>query len=253
MSRLIHPFRRSVPGEFVRQSPDAANPPTFFLLLSDMSHRVAAAAQAQQWSEEDLADAELLKAAWPRMRAWYRWFNATQAGPVPGSYRWRGRDPTSSRELNPKTLTSGLDDAPRASHPSDDERHVDLRCWMALAARALATIGSNLGLPPKEVRPFLADAAWLEDFGTLNALHLDEASGEYRDWGRHTEDVALQRPMRTLEDGRQVAVNGELRRVVTGEQPQPQLVPQVGWRLLDGYEDMWGWPFRTCLPAQSRP
>ena len=222
----------------------------------------------------------------PSPRAWYRWFNATQAGPVPGSYRWRGRDPASSRELNPKTLTSGLDDAPRASHPSggcslcmgvaitlvwleqllpgrhptgpagfggladlcsewpssapaDDERHVDLRCWMALAARALATIGSNLDLPPKgaqrwwgllpcmgtgenlryavkeqkavlyspmhpcaaptgsrplhlipppctEVRPFLADAAWLEDFATLNALHLDEASGEYRDWGRHT-------------------------------------------------------------------
>lgn len=26
---------------------------------------------------------------------------------------------------------------------------MDLRCWMALAARALATIGANLGLPPK--------------------------------------------------------------------------------------------------------
>lgn len=34
-----------VPAEFVRQSPDAANPPTFFLLLSDMSQRVAAAAK----------------------------------------------------------------------------------------------------------------------------------------------------------------------------------------------------------------
>lgn len=26
---------------------------------------------------------------------------------------------------------------------------MDLRCWMALATRALATIGSNLGLPHK--------------------------------------------------------------------------------------------------------
>lgn len=33
--------------------------------------------------------------------------------------------------------------------------------------------------------------------------------------------------MRTLEDGRQVPVNGELRHVVTGAPPQPQLVPQV--------------------------
>jgi hypothetical protein len=26
---------------------------------------------------------------------------------------------------------------------------LDLRCWMALATRALATVGSNLGLPRK--------------------------------------------------------------------------------------------------------
>lgn len=34
-----------VPAEYVQQAPDAANPPTFFLLLSDMSQRVAAAAK----------------------------------------------------------------------------------------------------------------------------------------------------------------------------------------------------------------
>lgn len=43
----------------------------------------------------------------PRLHVWYQWFNTTQIGPVPLSYRWRGRNPNEIHQLNPLTLSSG--------------------------------------------------------------------------------------------------------------------------------------------------
>jgi len=144
----------------------------------------------------------------PRLDRWFRWYNTTQAGPVPGSYRWRGRDPSAQNELNPKTLTSGLDDYPRASHPSDDERHVDLRCWMAVAARTMSRIEARVlgGSPSASAASssYAALADRLEDYGTLKALHWDSSRRVFADYGLDTPDVVL-------HDGRRVVeTNGSL-------------------------------------------
>lgn len=209
-----------VPPEFVVQDPAHANPPSLFLpvlamvrqLGSEDSHGVGVAEAAEL--------RQFLATAWPRLEAWFRWFNTTQAGELPTSYRcaclearalnagvkkwwvddscllshvtclvaallvarWRGRNDSTPLELNSNTLTSGLDDYPRASHPTSAERHLDLRCWMvskaktkmragqplcilslkcatlmcwqALASQAMANIGSVLGLPIERTAPY---------------------------------------------------------------------------------------------------
>lgn len=119
------------------------------------------------------------------------WFNTTQRGPVPSSYRWRGRDATTNKELNPKTLTSGLDDYPRASHPTENERHVDLRCWIATAADALSKLADLLG---RDGYKYEETFEYLSDEELLDGLHWSEYAKVYADYGLHTDSVELRRP-----------------------------------------------------------
>ncbi len=51
-----------VPAEFMVQNPDAANPPTLFLVLADMAREVAAAAASGNWTQDSREDAEFLQA-----------------------------------------------------------------------------------------------------------------------------------------------------------------------------------------------
>lgn len=124
-------------------------------------------------------------------QAWFNWFNTTQKGALPGSYRWRGRDPHTVRELNPKTLTSGLDDYPRSSHPDDEEHHVDLYCWIAVAADAMARLARVLG---RDGYRYEKTAEYLSDNDLLDSLHWSEFAGVYADYGLHTDGVRLERP-----------------------------------------------------------
>lgn len=169
--------RAQVPPEFVVQRDTNANPPALLFAFEMLLN-----------SPEAHNDIPYFQRAFPRLLKLLEWLNNTQAGKLPGSYRWRGRDAAGRNELNPKTLTSGLDDYPRASHPTDDERHVDLRCWMALASRVLARMAELVGHPSDGLA---AMAHRLSNNKELDELHWSPISESYCDYGLHTDRVKL--------------------------------------------------------------
>lgn len=173
-----------VPEEFVTQRNTNANPPTFFLTLQHILKR-----NKRELSENGRLN--VLERLYPRLQAWFNWFNITQRGEIPGSYRWRGRDPHTNRELNPKTLTSGLDDYPRASHPTDLERHIDLRCWIALASQTMTDIADIL---ERQSHKYYETSEYLSHSQLMDQLHWSTYAEAYFDYGYHTDSVQLKRP-----------------------------------------------------------
>lgn len=176
-----------VPEQFVTQRNTNANPPTFFLTLKTILNKHSHALMAK-------GRLSTLERLYPRLEAWFSWYNATQKGEILGTYRWRGRDGTGNKELIPKTLTSGLDDYPRASHPTDQERHVDLRCWIAFAAGVMADLAHLLG---RDDAKYWETHYYLSDNSLLNELHLSPFTQTYSDWGLHTDAVTLRWPLNT--------------------------------------------------------
>ncbi|XP_004065937.1 mannosyl-oligosaccharide glucosidase [Oryzias latipes] len=177
--------RSKVPAEFVVQQNENANPPTLFLVFQDLIEQLAS-------HPDDAALQPTLpffRQLFPRLKTWFEWYNTTQKGPRPNSYRWRGRDKDTNLFLNPKTLTSGLDDYPRASHPSVDERHVDLHCWMALSSGVMASIAQLLG---EDYQDYKLTHDVLSDNNLLDELHWSEQLKAFSDYGNHTQAVSLQ-------------------------------------------------------------
>ncbi|PSS26953.1 Mannosyl-oligosaccharide glucosidase [Actinidia chinensis var. chinensis] len=141
------------------------------------------------------------------------------------SYFWHGRDNTTVRELNPKTLSSGLDDYPRASNPSEEERHLDLRCWMFLAADCMYSISKLLGKEKELGKEYGSTVKLLSDFDLLNQMHFDDAYGAYFDFGNHTEKVRLS--WREVEGTNHYASRELVREVL--ERPKLRFVPHIGY------------------------
>ncbi|XP_075989113.1 mannosyl-oligosaccharide glucosidase [Anticarsia gemmatalis] len=197
-----------VPKEFVVQSNAAANPP---MLLIQLAHFVRT---RPHMFAVNSPHRNTLDRMFTRLQAWYQWFQTSQKGEEATAYRWRGRE-DDNLQLNPKTLTSGLDDYPRASHPSDIERHVDLRCWMFAAADAMTTIADIL---QRDSTKFESTLYQLGDEDLLNELHWSPHTQTYADYGLHTDGVRLvrQQPKSPSESVRVV-------RTVTAP-PVPRLV-----------------------------
>jgi len=144
--------RSRVPREFLAQHKDNGNPPTFFLTVKKLLNKAVALGAAHEddaaGEHVDLAAASadserqllssFLHNAYPALERYFQWYQRSQAGVAPNSFRWRGRTEN-------HTFTSGLDDYPRSRFPSDDELHVDLLSWMAMAAGVLADVADFVG------------------------------------------------------------------------------------------------------------
>ncbi|KAJ3042810.1 Processing alpha glucosidase I [Rhizophlyctis rosea] len=193
--------RSKVPQEFQTQYPHFANPPTLILAVSKYIERLRAAREHPEVTIDEtntiastsdlniltrghLIDQTLatsyLDNVYEKFKTQYSFFRRTQWGNIEDygrnpkggeGYRWRGR-------TNQHTLTSGLDDYPRASPPHEGELHVDLISWVAFYARTLRAVAEEIGREG-DVKRFLEDEGNL--LRSLDELHWNEKSQSYCD------------------------------------------------------------------------
>jgi mannosyl-oligosaccharide glucosidase len=143
--------RNNVPREFQTQHPHHANPPTMLTVIQMFLDRLQGVVPYHGADSIHLKDKtrgkEWLSRIYPKLKKHYGWWTRSQAGhmrhyQIPGTsqpigFRWRGRTPK-------LTLTSGLDDYPRAQPPHPEELHVDALSWVFLMSKTLRQIGACL-------------------------------------------------------------------------------------------------------------
>ncbi|KAG7390199.1 hypothetical protein PHYBOEH_007073 [Phytophthora boehmeriae] len=172
--------RRRVPAEFLVQHVEHANPPTLLLSLEKMLLR--------HEKDDDKKLQKFVRLVFPFLKRWYSWFLQTQSGPLDASFRWRGRRVNDGKLIS-NTLSSGLDDYPRASLPSDREMHVDLLSWMVHSSDVMAKLASFIDLED-EVQRFELNRAYL--FDGLDKHHWNDEAHAFFDVGDHSEDGVIE-------------------------------------------------------------
>jgi mannosyl-oligosaccharide glucosidase len=148
--------RSRVPERFIPQNPNYANPPMLLMPLVEIVRQLEYEKfnddNADQFFEDPTGNYDItrlqIEFIYERAKKHYEWYKSTQKGrintklwndnPPAGVkikelkgdeiYKWQGRE-------QDYTLTSGLDDYPRASEPSDWELHVDLQSWMVFGGK----------------------------------------------------------------------------------------------------------------------
>jgi mannosyl-oligosaccharide glucosidase len=178
-----------VPDEFVTQRMNTANPPTFLLVLESLIQRfvhpciVSTVNSKAADCEESEVVIAFLRNIYPRLSYWIEWFHHSQLAEAtsehtektahPAGYRWKGRSEEDQRKkLLMNTLSSGLDDYPRAMFLSSTEQHVDLYVWMMKAYHILAEI-EEVTKPTKSGAQGKSEytTRYLDLLASLDSLH----------------------------------------------------------------------------------
>merc|ERR1719245_2427172 len=183
----------NVPEEFIPQSLNHANPPTFLLVVKELL-------------SNEHQDGDFLAKIMPRVELWYQWLLQTQRSSQssvvtsPQDLYWVGRSENKNgRELNPKTLTSGLDDYPRASHPDNSELHIDIRSWLAVGANVMKFLHishrqqKELPYDPINDKSHYYSGIYekLSDMNDIVNAHWSYDDKMFADFGFHSKNVEL--------------------------------------------------------------
>ncbi|GAB9472186.1 Mannosyl-oligosaccharide glucosidase [Globisporangium polare] len=181
--------RRRVPTEFLVQHVEHANPPSLLLCIEKMLLQARLKSPKEQ--QELKTFVELI---FPFLERWYEWLVRTQRGPVTqepdaATFRWRGRKPNDGKLIS-NTLSSGLDDYPRASSPSENEMHVDLVTWMVKASDIMGRLSSFIGLEATKTQAFGQDKARF--LKGLDLFHWNDELQSFFDVGDHSEDGRIE-------------------------------------------------------------
>ncbi|ORX74749.1 glycoside hydrolase, partial [Linderina pennispora] len=178
--------RSKVPEEFQVQYPNFANPPTLLFNVEAFMRRRQEIASLHKAGEGGLVDLpagegsrmlldhelanRMLSELGQLANGMLEYFLTSQRGSsaktasdesaFASGFRWRGRSES-------HTLTSGLDDYPRASPPSTGELHLDLHAWIAYMQRlvdelALQGVGGGEPMADKAIKA-LDELHWNED------------------------------------------------------------------------------------------